>query len=147
MLGDRNVKWRIHHLTKDRRPEFRKTAAWMIGELNDPEFTPLLEGLLLDPIEGVRLSAEIALGKLHESALGGIAPDSSPNIRFEVAPACPNTDDKAGNTAVESKPATTLERVLTGSAESGENTGPVSELKPGEPASTLPLRDRYVTVA
>lgn len=147
MLGDLNVRWRIHHLTKDRRPEFRQTAAWVIGELNDSEFTPLLERLLLDPIEGVRLSAEIALGKLHESTLAGIAPDSSPDIRFEVAPACPNTDDKAGNTAVESKPATTLDRVLTGSAESGENTGLVSEPKPGEPASTLPLRDRYVTVA
>jgi hypothetical protein len=106
MLGDQSVKWRIRHLTKDRRPAFRQTAAWVIGRVGAPEFASLLEGLLVDPNQGVRQSAESALESLRP-APGTVEPESGPNIGIEAAAEYSKMEDTLSKPAIESEPVAT----------------------------------------
>jgi hypothetical protein len=84
MLGDPSVNWRIRQLTKDSRPAFRRTAAWLIGRLDIREFEPLLHGLLADPNQGVRQSAESALAGMCWPGWGTIGPESSVEVGRET---------------------------------------------------------------
>ncbi len=92
-LGDRNVRWRIRHLAKDKRPEFRRTAAWVIGTLDSLEYKPLLEELLLDSDWDVRQAAQAALQRLSVPEPDEIDLESGPNIGIEVALAAPGAAD------------------------------------------------------
>jgi hypothetical protein len=84
MLGDPSVNWRIRQLTKDSRPAFRRTAAWLIGRLDIREFEPLRHGLLADPNQGVQQSAEFALAGMRWPAWGTIGPESSVEVGRET---------------------------------------------------------------
>jgi hypothetical protein len=148
MLGDQSVKWRILHLTKDKRPAFRQTAAWVIKKIGAPEFAPLLEGLLQDPIQGVRRSAESALERLSGAAYMTFEPDSSPNIGVEVAPDRPKTGDIPAKPAIEGEPAPmTPHEILAPVNNPGENAELVPARQPCDTAITLQLDGRYLTGA
>ena len=74
MIGDRRVGWHINVLAKDGRPEYRQTAAWVIGKMEEPEFAHLLDGLLQDEDQGVCRTAENALKRLRDLALMRLRP-------------------------------------------------------------------------
>jgi hypothetical protein len=107
MLGDQDVNWRIRQLTKDMRPAYRQTAAWVIGRVKDPEFTPLLEGLLVDLDERVRQSAENALERLRGTEPAAAAPEFNVNAAMTVAPECAKAEDTPPAPPGEDDPATT----------------------------------------
>jgi hypothetical protein len=48
-------------MLKDERPEFRQTAAWVMGRSGEPAFLDVLRGALADSSPGVRRSATRAL--------------------------------------------------------------------------------------
>ena len=148
MLGDQTIKWRIRNLIKDKRPVFRQTAAWVIGKVGNPEFAPLLEGLMVDPIDAVRKSAESALERLRGAAPSMIEPEFSPNIRMEAAPVCQTTDDTPIEPIVENDLATTTpDNILAYSEKPGKDADLGPAQKPSEPTFTLRLDGRYVTGA
>jgi hypothetical protein len=153
MLGDNSARWRINQLTKDRRPAFRQTAAWVIGKVGDPEFTTLLEGMLLDPVQGVRQSAKSALQRLRAPATNTFEPDFSPNIGMVVAPDCAKTRDAPAKPAIEGeRAATTTDSILELADKLREDeVDEDEELVPGrqksELAPTLRLDGRCVTGA
>lgn len=71
LLGDRSASALVLKLTKDRRPLFRQTAAWVMGRMDDPKLIPTLEQLLEDPDDGVRQSAAHALEAIHRPVING----------------------------------------------------------------------------
>lgn len=146
MLGDQSVDWRIRQLTQDSRPAYRQTAAWVIGRVKDPEFTPLLEGLLTDPSEGVRQSAKKALERLRGAALTEAAPESIADPDPAAAPGCATVEDTPLEPAVEDDPATTKpDNIAASPGNPGKDTIPSAALDSDAQAFNLRLDGRYVT--
>jgi hypothetical protein len=151
MLGDQNVNWRIRQLTKDLRSAYRQTAAWVIGRVKDPELTPLLEGLLVDPDARVRQSAENALERLCETKPAAAAPESSANAQIAVAPECAEGEAAPPQPPVENDPAATQPDGIapppdsSGSDGPGQGTLPTATSESNAAAVHLRLDGRYVT--
>ena len=124
LLGDRSVDWRIRQLAKDSRPNFRRTAAWVIGTMQDRELIPLLEGLLADPSQKVGRAAAKAL-----QTFGATSPDA----------AQPPTYEEPSGTAGEEAAAR--------SGDCEQDRKPAEEQLPTQPECNLRLDGRYITGA
>jgi hypothetical protein len=146
ILGDQNVNGHIRQLTKDLRPVYRQTAAWVIGRVQDPEFTPLLEGLLVDADERVRQSAENALERLRAAKPALSAPVLSANVATTVAPGRAKAEDTPPASPVENDPATTEPHDTAAPYDQpGKDTVPATAPEPKSVAHDLRLDGRYVT--
>ena len=94
LMGDQSVGWRVRQLTKDSRPRFRQTAAWVIGRLGEPELVPTLEGLLRDSDRGVRQSAANALERLRATVASIAGLDLSPDAETTSVLVSPEAENE-----------------------------------------------------
>jgi hypothetical protein len=146
MLGEQDVNWRIRQLTKDMRPAYRQTAAWVIGRVKNPELTPLLEGLLADPDERVRQSAENALERLRGTEPAAGALESNTNAAMTVAAKCAKAEHTPLESPAENDQATTKPHDSAAPfGKPGEDTIPIAARDLNAAASKLRLGGRYVT--
>ncbi len=154
LLGDRSVGWRVRQLTKDSRPRFRQTAAWVIGRLGEPELVPALEGLLIDSDRGVRQASANALEKLRAKA--GSAAES--NFGHDTETVSALVSDQAGDELPEPAAAfsETTPSISGEPGMSGERVTPVLDREgpddnaaPGDNSTramfNLRLDGRYIT--
>jgi hypothetical protein len=65
-LGEASVPELAKEMIHDDRPPFRRTAAWVMGQIGEPEFVEPLTAALADGEAGVRLSAERALAMIRQ---------------------------------------------------------------------------------
>jgi hypothetical protein len=63
-LGDPGAHAPLEQMSKHRSPQFRATAAWVMGQSGDASFHPTLEQMMADPDEGVRGNAYLSLALL-----------------------------------------------------------------------------------
>ena len=153
LLGDRNASSLACKLTKDRRPLFRQTAAWVIGKMDDPELIPVLEALLEDSEDGVRQSATRALESIHRPV--AIKPEEGLVCDAKAAAAAASI--QADKTAEALLPETAIVGQLS-QAELAPAVEPVAVLSTSEPATdatpepkpvcipfALRLDGRYIT--
>jgi len=146
LLRDKTLSWRIRRMAKDCRPAFRQTAAWVIGKVGEPEFTPLLEELLLDSSQAVRQSAETASDKVRIAVPAPMAQDFDRCIGFESVAECKTAENTVAGTALagELKP-TTTDNALAPADEPKRDVDLLPDQATDEPAFTFRFDGRYGT--
>ena len=149
LIGDRSASALVRNLTKDSRPVFRQTAAWVIGKMEAVDLVPLLEELSMDSDQGVRQSAATALEKMRETVLRNAALAPKDNAKhaltgepkpLEREPAKAVADSE---TAAAKSEATFETEVVQCAPEQEQATSP--EQKPTLIPFNLRLDGRYVT--
>jgi hypothetical protein len=80
LLGDKTVDQAVEQMICDARPNFRRTAAWVMGKIGKREFAEALERAVQDDDSGVREMAARSLGELPvaEAASGPPEADAKP---------------------------------------------------------------------
>ena len=69
LLGEADVPQLGEGMAADGRPPFRATAAWLAGQIGEPQYTPVLMRAKDDSEASVRLAAKQAMVKLRQEAL------------------------------------------------------------------------------
>ncbi len=96
LLKDDQVESRIQALARHLDPAFRATAAWLIGEVGETRYCPLLTVAMLDSESTVRHAAERALQKFATQAVSSAAePEHNLSLQPELstAPDAHKSDD------------------------------------------------------
>ena len=68
LLQEADVPELVESLIEDERPPFRATAAWLAGQIGEPQYTALLMRAKDDVEASVRLAAKQAMVKLRQEA-------------------------------------------------------------------------------
>lgn len=66
-LGDTASIQHLEEMARDVRPNFRNTAAWVMGQTGDPRFSSVLAAQLSDPDKLVRRQALLGLGEIKKA--------------------------------------------------------------------------------
>jgi HEAT repeat protein len=69
LLGEESVIRRVESMLTDDRPELRRTAAWVMGQIGKPEFREHLQRALQDHQPGVRQAVRRALKTIRQAIL------------------------------------------------------------------------------
>jgi hypothetical protein len=112
-LGEAGVPALAKEMIRDERPAFRRTAAWVMGQIGEPEFVEALTAALGDGEAGVRLSVKQALATIRR----GAPAEQRWAVEKKAAPVAktPKVEGPAANEpTVEAAPAPTLREDLLG---------------------------------
>ena len=115
LLGEADVPQLVENLMADERPPFRATAAWVAGQIGEPQYAELLMRAKDDSEASVRLAAKQALVKLRQEArLAEEAPKTEP-AETQPPPKAPRPEPPAWPPAdAESEPKPSERQVPAG---------------------------------
>ncbi len=84
IVGDEKTPTEVFSISRSGKPELRSTAAWVMGKIGVPEFTPRLTELVHDEHPGVRIAALRSLIEVRRLEKTTVAP--SAGVIAEQAP-------------------------------------------------------------
>jgi HEAT repeat protein len=110
LLKEGDILRLVERMMVDERPPFRATAAWLVGEIGNAEYSGLLERARNDSEANVRLAAKQAMVKLQQSAEIAEARLQPAEQSPKTSPDPPKPSEKTA--AIEPKKKTTRRQLL-----------------------------------